>query len=52
MAFAYRYALETQKNGWTLVCFPGIPEALTEGESEEEARANALDCVLAALGAL
>ena len=49
MAFGYRYALETQENGWTLVRFPGIPEALTEGESEEEARANALDCVLAAL---
>jgi antitoxin HicB len=49
MAFGYRYTLETQENGWTLVRFPGIPEALTEGESEEEARANALDCVLAAL---
>lgn len=49
MAFGYRYALETQENGWTLVRFPGIPEALTEGESEEEARANALHCVLAAL---
>jgi len=41
--------LERQDNGWTLVRFPGIPEALTEGESEEEARANALDSVLAAL---
>jgi antitoxin HicB len=49
MAFGYRYVLETQENGWTLVRFPGIPEALTEGESEEEARANALDCVLTAL---
>jgi antitoxin HicB len=41
--------LETQENGWTLVRFPGIPEALTEGASEAEARANALDCVIAAL---
>ncbi len=49
MAFGYRYALENQDNGWTLVRFPGIPEALTEGESEAEARANALDCVVAAL---
>ena len=49
MAFGYRYALERQDNGWLLVRFPGIPEALTEGETEEEARANALDCVLAAL---
>lgn len=49
MAFGYRYALEQQENGWWLVRFPGIPEALTEGETEDEARANALDCVLAAL---
>jgi antitoxin HicB len=49
MAFGYRYTLERQKNGWWLVRFPGIPEALTEGETEEEARASALDCVIAAL---
>ena len=49
MAFGYRYTLEQQENGWWLVRFPGIPEALTEGETEEEARANARDCVIAAL---
>jgi antitoxin HicB len=49
MAFGYRYKLERQDNGWWLVRFPGIPEALTEGKTEKEARANALDCVLAAL---
>jgi antitoxin HicB len=49
MAFGFRYTLERQENGWWLVRFPGIPEALTEGESQEEARANALDCVIAAL---
>jgi len=49
MAFGYRYTLERQKNGWWLVRFPGIPEALTEGETEQEARANARDCVIAAL---
>jgi antitoxin HicB len=49
MAFGYRYTVEPQKNGWWLVRFPGIPEALTEGETEEEARANARDCVIAAL---
>jgi hypothetical protein len=31
------------------VRFPGIPEALTEGRSEAEARAAAVDCVIAAL---
>jgi len=49
MAFGYRYKIERQENGWWLVRFPGIPEALTEGETEEEARANARDCVIAAL---
>ncbi|HYM29670.1 MAG TPA: type II toxin-antitoxin system HicB family antitoxin [Candidatus Cybelea sp.] len=49
MAFGYRYTLERQENGWWLVRFPGIPEALTEGETQDEARANAVDCVIAAL---
>jgi antitoxin HicB len=49
MAFGYRYALERQENGWWLVRFLGIPEALTEGETEEEARANARDCLITAL---
>jgi antitoxin HicB len=49
MAFGYRYTLEREDNGWWLVRFPGIPEALTEGETKEEARANARDCVIAAL---
>jgi antitoxin HicB len=49
MAFGYRYTLERQENGWWLVRFPAIPEALTEGETESEARANARDCVIAAL---
>jgi hypothetical protein len=48
MAFGYRYTLERQENGWWLVRFPGIAEALTEGETREEARANARDCVIAA----
>jgi len=49
MAFGYRYTLSRQENGWWLVRFPGIPEALTEGKTQEEARANAVDCVIAAL---
>lgn len=49
MAFGYRYTLERQENGWWLVRFPGIPEALTEGETQEKARASAVDCVIAAL---
>lgn len=49
MAVGYRYVLECQENGWWLVRFPELPEALTEGETEEEARANAVDCAVAAL---
>jgi antitoxin HicB len=49
MAFGYRYKLERQQNGWWLVRFPGIPEALTEGATAEEARRNAVDCVTTAL---
>jgi antitoxin HicB len=49
MAFGYRYVLERQENGWWLVRFPEVPEALTDGETEQEARANALDCLIAAL---
>jgi antitoxin HicB len=49
MAFGYRYNLERENNGWWLLRFPGIPEALTEGETEAEARASAVDCAIAAL---
>jgi antitoxin HicB len=49
MAFGYPYILERQENGWWLVRFPGVPEALSEGETEEEARANACDCLVTAL---
>jgi antitoxin HicB len=49
MAFGYRYTLGRQESGWWLVRFPGIPEALTEGETQADARANAVDCVIAAL---
>jgi antitoxin HicB len=49
MAFGYHFTLERQENGWWLVRFPGIPEALTEGETEEEARANTVDCAVTAL---
>jgi antitoxin HicB len=49
MAFGYRYTFERQENGWWLVRFPGMPEALAEGETKEEARSNAHDCVIAAL---
>jgi antitoxin HicB len=49
VAFGYPYKLERQENGWWLVRFPNIPEALTEGETREEAFENAKDCLIAAL---
>lgn len=49
MAFGYRYYLERQSNGWWSVRFPEIPEALTDGETEREARRNVVGCVIAAL---
>ena len=49
MAFGYRYELEEQENGWWMVRFPGVPEALTEGATQVEAVAHALDCLVTAL---
>src|SRR5258708_20236645 len=48
-AFGYRYTLERQENGWWLVRFPDVPEALTEGETKDEACENAVDCLMTAL---
>ena len=47
---AYPVNLERQKDGSILVSFPDIPEALTEGATDEEALAEAEDCLIAALG--
>ena len=47
---AYPVDLERQNGGSVLVSFPDIPEALAEGATEEEALAEAEDCLVAALG--
>ena len=47
---AYPVKLETDDRGAVLVSFPDIPEALTEGATEEAALAEAEDCLIAALG--
>jgi antitoxin HicB len=49
VAFGYPYKLTRQRNGWWLVRFPDIPEALTEGETKQEAFDNARDCLVTAL---
>ena len=48
-AFGFPCKLERQDNGWWLVRFADIPEALTEGETKDEALENAQDCLIAAL---
>ena len=47
---AWPVRLETDDHGAVLVSFPDIPEALTEGATEQEALAEAQDCLIAALG--
>ena len=49
VAFGYPYRLSRQENGWWLVRFPNVPEALTEGETKQEAFESAKDCLIAAL---
>ena len=49
---AWPVDLEPQPDGTVLVSFPDIPEALTEGDTEEEALAEARDCLAAALEGL
>ena len=46
---AYPTMLETNERGAVLVSFPDVPEALTEGSTEQEALAEAKDCLIAAL---
>ena len=50
MRLAYPAILEPQCDGTVLVSFSDIPEALTEGGTEEEALSEAGDCLVAALG--
>ena len=49
MRLAYPVRLERHPEA-VIVVFPDIPEALTEGATEDEALAEAEDCLVAALG--
>lgn len=49
MRLAYPVRLERQADT-VVAMFPDIPEALTEGATEDEALAEAKDCLIAALG--
>src|SRR5258708_787899 len=52
MQFIYPYTVFRSEDGAWQVRFPDVPEALTEGATEEEAHALATDALLAALGGL
>jgi antitoxin HicB len=52
MQFVYPYSVYQSEDGAWQVRFPDVPEALTEGDTEEEAHALAPDALLAALGAI
>ena len=49
MQLAYPVRLERHPNT-VVATFPDVPEALTEGATEDEALAEATDCLVAALG--
>ena len=50
MKLAYPVNMLPQDDGSFLVSFPDVPEALTDGMTKDEALADAVDCLIAALG--
>jgi antitoxin HicB len=49
MRYAYPYELHPQPEGGFTVIFPDVPEAITQGENEQEAAAMAEDALVTAL---
>jgi antitoxin HicB len=49
MRYAYPYELAPQPEGGFTVTFPDVPEAITQGDSKEEAAALAEDALITAL---
>ncbi|HTT79426.1 MAG TPA: type II toxin-antitoxin system HicB family antitoxin [Stellaceae bacterium] len=49
MQYAYPYELQPQPEGGFTVKFPDVPEAITQGETAEEAAAMAEDALVTAL---
>ncbi len=50
MRYVYDVTITPQEDGSYLVRFPQIPEAITDGDTVEEAREQAVDALVAALG--
>ena len=49
MRYAYPYELQPQPEGGFTVALPDVPEAITQGETEQEAAAMAEDALVTAL---
>ncbi len=49
MRYAYPYDMERQTEGGWTVTFPDVPEAITQGDTEEEVAAMAEDALVTAL---
>jgi antitoxin HicB len=49
MRYAYPYELQPQPEGGFTVVFPDVPEAITQGEAEEDAATTAEDALVSAL---
>jgi antitoxin HicB len=49
MRYAYPYIVEPQPEGGWTVTFPDVPEAITQGDTEEEVAAMAEDALVTAL---
>ena len=49
MRYAYPYVLEPQPGGGWTATFPDVPEAITQGDTEEEVAAMAEDALVTAL---
>lgn len=49
MEYVYRAGIEPDPEGGFLVTFPDVPEAITSGNTTEEARANAVEALGLAL---
>jgi antitoxin HicB len=49
MSYAYPYELLPQPEGGFTVTFPDVPEAITQGDNDEEAGAMAQDALVTAL---
>ena len=51
MEFAYPACLESEPDGGYLVTFPDLPDAITQGDSRDDAIEMAADCLAETIGA-